>query len=58
MSADGDTKAIGKGTGLGLSVVCDIIAANDGRISVESTPGKGGHFDVIFPAAARRRAAA
>ena len=51
------TKEIGKGTGLGLSVVRDIIAAHDGRISVESTLGKGTRFDIVFPAAARRKAA-
>jgi signal transduction histidine kinase len=38
-----------KGMGLGLSIVKEIIASNDGNISVESEEGKGSTFKVIFP---------
>lgn len=44
--------ATGKGgTGLGLSAVRDIIEAHQGRIRVESTPGKGTAFILRLPVA-------
>ncbi|RME24101.1 MAG: response regulator [Deltaproteobacteria bacterium] len=43
------TKPRGEGTGLGLSIVRRIVDRHDGRIEVESTPGKGSLFRVILP---------
>ncbi len=45
------TKEPGKGTGLGLFIVRQIVERNKGRISLESTIGKGTTFFLDFPAA-------
>ena len=37
------------GTGLGLSIVKHIMARHNGRLLVESDPGNGSVFSVIFP---------
>lgn len=43
------TKAQGKGTGLGLSVVHGIVMTHGGGITVNSHPGQGTTFTVLFP---------
>ncbi len=44
------TKAVGEGTGMGLSVVRGIAGSHGGAAAVESQPGKGATFRVVFPA--------
>jgi len=45
------TKEVGQGTGLGLSIAYDIIVnKHGGKITAESTPGKGASFILILPA--------
>jgi len=39
-----------RGTGLGLAIVKNIVDAHYGRIEVESEPGQGACFRLIFPA--------
>jgi len=43
------TKPRGVGTGLGLSIARKIIVRHEGRIEVESEPGRGTLFRVILP---------
>jgi len=38
-----------KGTGMGLAVSYGIIQEHDGQITVDSTPGRGTRFHLIFP---------
>jgi two-component system NtrC family sensor kinase len=44
------TKPVGRGTGLGLSLARQFVEAHDGKIEVESIPGKGTTFLVWLPA--------
>ena len=39
------------GAGIGLSIVRELVRAHDGRVDVDSTPGRGSHFRVILAAA-------
>jgi CheY-like chemotaxis protein len=45
------TKEPGRGTGLGLSIVSSIVGQSYGHILVESSPGLGSRFTVLFPVA-------
>jgi signal transduction histidine kinase len=51
------TKPIGEGTGLGLSISYSIIEKHGGKISVESTVGKGTTFTALIPLDLRHREA-
>ena len=52
------TKGVGKGTGLGLSISYAIVNEHDGRIAVESEPGKGTRFTIAIPRDLDKRSAA
>jgi len=43
------TKDIDKGCGLGLTIVAEIVKSYDGKIHVESKPGKGAVFTITIP---------
>ena len=43
------TKDVGKGTGMGLAIVHGIVKRHDGAVSVQSEPGSGASFEILFP---------
>ncbi len=45
------TKPVGQGTGLGLSQVYGFVTQSGGRVTVQSTPGTGTTFTLLFPPA-------
>ena len=52
------TKASGKGTGMGLAMVHGIVHEHGGHVLVETAPGRGSRFRVLWPAEAGEAAAA
>jgi signal transduction histidine kinase len=43
------TKGARGGTGLGLAIVSDVVGRHGGHVSVESAPGRGTAFTLLFP---------
>jgi signal transduction histidine kinase len=43
----------GRGVGLGLSIARQLVLRMDGKINVESKPGKGTIFKVVLPISPR-----
>jgi len=43
------TKGVGEGTGIGLAVCHRIVAAHNGKITVEDAPGGGARFVIVLP---------
>lgn len=43
------TKAPGEGTGLGLSTAYGIVRQHDGQVRLETEPGRGTTFSIMFP---------
>ena len=43
------TKVMGKGSGLGLTICNEIIKKYDGKLEMQSSPGKGSVFSISIP---------
>lgn len=52
---DGSRSRETGGTGLGLSIVKHVMQRHGGAIDIDSTPGAGSTFRLLFPAARVRR---
>ena len=48
------TKGLGKGSGMGLAVVHGIVKNHQGAIFVDSRPGQGAVFTILFPMVAEK----
>lgn len=46
-----------KGTGLGLAIVSSVVSGNDGAVRLDSSPGKGTRFRILWPSDAPEEAA-
>ncbi len=53
---DGSRSRETGGTGLGLSIVKHVVQRHGGELAVDSEPGKGSRFRLVFPASRVRRA--
>ncbi len=51
------TKETGKGTGMGLAIVHGVVHEHGGHVVVETAPGRGARFRVLWPVAAEDAAA-
>ena len=48
------TKEVGKGSGMGLAVVHGIVKNHNGAIFIDSKPGIGASFSILFPVSAEK----